>query len=303
METGGVTGQTPFLRVTDPRGRPLRWVLVRAPVVRRIDAARLADLADQGCRFAGMTSYLGFPGAGHRDERDYGAFCEAWFHCFREPDRHLPPVGPRALLSESDFVDPRVVDPGRLAGEPLPPELTADVVYVCGAQPWKQEAKQWPLARRCLAALAAEGLRVLVVDAPHDLAPPPGVRLTGPLPWQRLLAVTAQARYVLVPGILDPSPRVLAEALCLDVPVLVNRHILGGWKYVTPFTGAFFDDERDVVAAAAALRSRRPRPRSWFMARYGPAHAGRALLDLLRSLDPDLPPLTHALLVPDEAVG
>lgn len=130
---------TPFLRVTDPRGRASRWVLVRAPVTGRGAAARLGELAAAGCRFAGITSYLGFPGDGYRDQRDYGLLCEAWFHCFREPDRYLPNAGLRVLLSESDFTDPRIVDPARLdgpAGFVNGPLGSVDVVYVGGSQRW-----------------------------------------------------------------------------------------------------------------------------------------------------------------------
>jgi hypothetical protein len=30
--------------------------------------------------------------------------------------------------------------------------------------------------------------------------------------------------------VLDASPALLTEALCLDVPVVVNHRILGGWR-------------------------------------------------------------------------
>lgn len=289
----------PFLRVTGPGGDVLPWVVVRAPVVTRAQHVRLRQLADEGCRFVGATSYLGFPGAGFRDERDYGLLCEAWLHCFRDPDRFLPPNGPRARVSESDFTDPRRVDPGR-AARALPPELVADVVHVSGAEPWRQRAKNWPLAARCLRRLAEKtDLRILVVDAPPSAESLPGVTPTGPLPWPTVLAVIAAARCLFVAAVLDASPRVLAEALCLDVPVVVNRSILGGWQYVNPFTGVFFDGVDDVVPAVLEAVGAPGRPRSWFMAHHGPTRAGARVLRLLRSLDPSLPALTHVLLASD----
>lgn len=56
------------------------------------------------------------------------------------------------------------------------------------------------------------------------------------------------------------------EALCLNVPILVNRHILGGWKYVNEQTGAFFESVDDVVPAFQQLLARQSqlRPREWF---------------------------------------
>ncbi|MET9886494.1 hypothetical protein ABZZ20_25820 [Streptomyces sp. NPDC006430] len=302
---------TPFLRVTGPGGEGLPWVLVRAPIVTRAHHLRLAELARSGARFAGATSYLGFPAAPWRDERDYGLLCEAWLHCFRDPDRFLPPTGPRLLASESDFTDPLRVDPARVteaAGAagvdgPLPSRLAADVVHVAGREPWRQQAKNWPLAARCLRRVAREtGLRILVVDAPADAEPIPGVRLVGPLPWRQLLAAIAGARALFVPAVLDASPRVLAEALCLDVPVVVNRKILGGWQYVNPFTGLFFDGEDDAVQTVRAACGAGQRPRAWFGAHHGPARAGARVLRLLRTLDDSLPDhLTHVLLTPDRS--
>jgi hypothetical protein len=292
-------GTSPFARVTGPAGEVLPWVLVRAPVTTYAHHRRLTELAQEGCRFAGVTSYAGFPEAGFRDERDYGLLCEAWLHCFRSPERFLPPSGPRARLSESDFTDPLRVDPSRVGGK-LPQELVADVVHVSGAEPWREEVKNWPLAARCLRRLAREsGWRVLVVDAPRHAKPIPGVTMTGPLPWARLLSVVAAARCLFVPAVLDASPRVLAEALCLDVPVVVNREILGGWHYVNAFTGTFFDDEHDVVAAVRGLGAGR-RPRAWFIAHHGPARAGARLLRLLRPLDDGLPDVTHLLFTLDQ---
>ncbi|WP_307168171.1 hypothetical protein [Streptomyces sp. B3I7] len=285
--------------MTRPCGEVLPWVVVRAPVVTRAQHVRLNQLAAEGCRFAGATSCLGFPGAGFRDERDYGLLCEAWLHCFRDPDRFLPPNGSRARVSESDFTDPLRVDP-LLAARTLPPELVADVVHVSGAEPWRQRAKNWPLAARCLRRLAEEAhLRILVVDAPPGAEPLPGVRLTGPLEWPLLLAVIAAARCLFVPAVLDASPRVLAEALCLDVPVVVNQAILGGWQYVNPFTGIFFGGEDDVVPAVLEVVAAARRPRAWFMAHHGPVRAGARVLRLLRPLDSALPALTHVLLASD----
>lgn len=62
--------------------------------------------------------------------------------------------------------------------------------------------------------------------------------------------------------------RVIVEALCLNIPVVVNKHILGGWKYVNQYTGEFFSDSSDVVDAFARLRSPERAaelfPREWY---------------------------------------
>ncbi len=75
-------------------------------------------------------------------------------------------------------------------------------------------------------------------------------------------------RVLFAPNVHDASPRVLAEAMSLDVPILVNKYIVGGWKYVNRDTGAFFDSVDNVVDAYKDIVARQQagelRPRQWF---------------------------------------
>lgn len=56
-----------------------------------------------------------------------------------------------------------------------------------------------------------------------------------------------------IPSVSDASPRVITQALTLDLGVIVNKHIVGGWQYVNDQTGAFFSDENDVVEAVKSV--------------------------------------------------
>jgi hypothetical protein len=62
--------------------------------------------------------------------------------------------------------------------------------------------------------------------------------------------------------------RVVAEALCLGMPVMMNQHIVGGWKYINRQTGEFFSNSTDVVDSyrrlTAAERVKELSPRSWY---------------------------------------
>ena len=67
-----------------------------------------------------------------------------------------------------------------------------------------------------------------------------------------------KCRFLFVPNIADASPRVITEAICYNMPVLVNRNILGGWHYVEPgVTGEFFTP---ALHAAPRQAPRRPPP-------------------------------------------
>ena len=72
----------------------------------------------------------------------------------------------------------------------------------------------------------------------------------------------------------DASPRVVAEALSLDVAVLVNADIDGGWKYGEhEETGATFSGADDVLSSYDRIVSNYARgrlaPRRWFQENSG----------------------------------
>ena len=228
-----------------------------------------------------------FPANTESSTLDYATICEGWAHCFRAPERFLPPQQPRILLSLSDFIDPVVITPYRFAF-PNPKQVKFDFVYVCADEAWKMKAKNWPLAEKCLSRLCGQlGLRGLIVGAdPKAIPTLPNLVISPWLPYESFLHLLANSRFLFVPNELDASPRVLAEALCLNIPILVNRTLIGGWKYVTPATGVFFDDEHNVVPRARYCLTNDFRPRSWYLSQFGPRRAGRVLLDLIRQIDP-----------------
>jgi hypothetical protein len=283
----GYEAKWPFLFVVNARGESVRWAVVGSRLVSPSRQAQLVELRRSGFRFLGMTSDGAFPLDAQDDPLDYLSLCEAWCHCFREADAAFPETVPRISLSLSDFTDGRRVSPERAASVPGP---TYDLVYVCANEPWKRAAKNWDLAQRCIPVLCAElGLRALIVCAPPDAAIcGRSVTAAPALPWDLLLGYIARARFLFVPNAADASPRVLAEALCLDRPILVHRNILGGWHYVNAFTGAFFGGVEDVVAAARKCLAVTGSPRRWFRANHGPELAGARLLALVRALDPGL---------------
>ena len=55
-----------------------------------------------------------------------------------------------------------------------------------------------------------------------------------------------KSKFIFLPNEKDASPMVLTEALASDVPTLLNKNILGGWKYINNETGEFFNDENDL---------------------------------------------------------
>lgn len=275
----------PIQRVLTQTRDTTGWAIVHAPVQSPHRMRLLADLRREGTHFVGMSSDTTFPRSDSRGPIDYTYLCEAWCHCSRAPDEFLPAGMPRIRLSLSDFVHSQeIVELSRTE----PSSAPFDFVHVTAAEPWKAEAKGWPLALRCLPRLAAElGLRGLVVGAPgSSVLPIQGVIWRPFLPRAQFLSLLARARFLFVPNDTDASPRVIAEALSLDVPLLMNRGMLGGWHYLNRRTGVAFDSESDVaVGALGCLEKTTWRCRAWFEAYHGPNRSGTRLARLLSRLD------------------
>lgn len=85
----------------------------------------------------------------------------------------------------------------------------------------------------------------------------------------QFLGALSEARVCLFPNRNDASPRVISEALCMNMPVLVNSEIVGGWKYVNRDTGRFFNDGNFDVALEDCLElATDPKCHRWFTENY-----------------------------------
>ncbi len=288
----------PLRYIVDGEGRDTGFCFLRGPVEAYSGAEPVLARLQEDHRLLGLTSMGPFP----LYHQAYGpvppravptdgwarpavAACEGWAHCFRSPDDYLPPEPPRVMISGSDFTDPEGV--WKVATEDRRPGKRWDIVYSCLNNDFNEVQKNWDLAKACVARLAAlKGLRILLAGraTASDVPLLPGVETCGVLTRGDFLQLLARARLVFFPNVMDASPRVITEALSLDIPVLVNQDILGGWKYVTPQTGRFFTDETDVVDAALDVLSGSYEPRAWYTENHGPQKTGARLAEFIREV-------------------
>jgi hypothetical protein len=279
----------PFLAVTDRTGRSNGWCVLGGPLRKQPDLDTYHALR-RSFRFVGFTSYVTFPSVKEGLISDYESLCDGWCHCFREPDLYISPGAPRQLISESDFVDHRSISPDKIC-EGNDPGKDFDFIYVCLPGQWKEMTKNWALAKRCLSRLCYDlnlkGIllgRWQILDLPFHR----NLTIVGDVPHKKILEYVRRSRLLFVPSIMDASPRILAEALCLDVPILVNEQILGGWKYVSASSGVFFRSEDDVADAALRCLEAGFQPRKWFRENYGPEPSSSRLSAFLGGLDSDV---------------
>ena len=98
-----------------------------------------------------------------------------------------------------------------------------------------------------------------------------------------------KSRFLFVPNISDASPRVITEAICYNIPVLVNKNILGGWHNVIPsVTGEFFTDETDLSYHLSKILNNQYQPRNWFQENRGKTNSGKLLAKFLIDNFPDI---------------
>lgn len=274
-----------------------RVMAISGPLRTAEESEAMAGYLRSGYRFLGVSSYQNFPQplinpyeyeqASRFDFfAEYADVCLGWLHCFRDPHKYLPQGLPRLFLAESDFTDPERIRPDRVDHVVLPREKNYDFAYVCGAGPWNEFCRNWALAKECLRLATENGFTAAVFgrDSLDELTGSSGLTLFPYLSWYEFQQQLARCRRLLVPNVYDASPRLLAEALCQDIPVMVNRNILGGWHYVERPSGVFFSSAADFGTALEKLLRRRLRPREYYRRLFGPGYARRRLGQFVRKL-------------------
>ena len=89
-----------------------------------------------------------------------------------------------------------------------------------------------------------------------------------------------RSEFLFLPQVHDASPRVATQALALNIPLLMNYNLMGGWKYLTERTGEYFHDLSDLRDAIGRLKANKARydPRKFIDETGGDEVAGPILL-------------------------
>ena len=116
------------------------------------------------------------------------------------------------------------------------------------------------------------------------------IELQDFLPYHEFQEKMKQSRYLFVPNIYDASPRVVAEAIIKDLPVLMNSSIVCGSKYINYETGELFTDENDIRYSLKKLLAKKDQisPKNWWKENYSRQISGKKLRDFLYTQYPDI---------------
>jgi hypothetical protein len=263
---------------------------------------RFDDYNANGIKLVGITAYKSFPKPITDDSGDsettYDSFnyfekIHHWFSCFKDPEFYGFNTKVHKLidLSESDFYD---------ANDSSHLEKKYDLIYICLGDDdktcpmngWNSINRNFKLALACFPILIHElKLRILVIGRENcGLEKLYGDQITvmGFLPWNEFQDKIRESRILFVPNIYDASPRVIAESLSQGLPVLMNRAIVCGSKYIVHQTGELFTDENDIRGAIQKLLARMPtmNTANWWKQNYSRKKSGEKLRNAIEEWFP-----------------
>jgi glycosyltransferase involved in cell wall biosynthesis len=307
-----------IINIYDNKGNKINMALCVAPM--NENDRKKYDTYKDKILFLGMTSYLEYPNVisnpsdlyhdpKHKTWKfDYKNNFAGWFYCFKDPDNYFPIHIPKLLLSESDFVDAKSIKPDKTSKKKY------DFIYICHKynkddkqcpDDWVTYNKNWKFTLKCLYKMCVNfKLKGLLVGRMGCKIPPSCekyIDTTEKLPWKELLKKYNECKFVFVPNIYDASPRIITEAMATNLPILLNKNILGGWKYINKQTGVFFNNIDDLSTQLQKLLDNLDTftPRKYIIENYGIVHSGKKMLEFIKkhysyqlNLSPDIQYIT-----------
>ena len=226
----------------------------------------------------------------------YFDLVRGWCHCFRNPEQYFKDTQiPRILLSESDFANYLNLKPDPLI------EKKYDFIYICLKDNdtcddgWQSYNRNWELGKKCIDIMCnkynLKGLLVGRINCQLPSGCHQLMELTDKMVYSDFIKMYNQCRFIFLPNQTDASPRVLTEAMCFDLPALVNYDIVGGWKYINDQTGELFVNEHDFDGALSKFLNRlngnQYKPREYFSNNYGIRNSGSQLLEFIKQCIPE----------------
>lgn len=229
-----------YLGIKDDYNKSRNFIIVRRPPPEKYKKVWLRITKLYKGRILGISSNRYFP----KDVQYVTDHASGWFHCFRDTKDILPDNLPCILLSESDFTKPDILQYSSKKKE-------FDIVYSC--KKGQKKTKNFGLFMRCLPKLKDYKIHLMLhgfsnkeihfINKKYN-----NVFITTKSFGRReFFRQLSRSRVGFFPNETDASPRVLTECLAMNMPVVVNKNIVGGWKYINPNTGYFFQDENDVM--------------------------------------------------------
>lgn len=298
--------KSPLKNIVDDQDRILNVCFINYPFTDKKKYETFLKAKKKGMYFIGISSYINFPCITenkyditsdknhHTWKYNYFDFVIGWFHCFRNPDICIPKNIPKELISESDFSRYENYEYKNIKKE-------YDFIYIClkdndmCTSGWQSESRNWDLAKKCIDIMCnkykLKGLLIGRINCKLPKSCHQLLKTTDFLKYHDFMSKYNKCSFIFLPNILDASPRVLTEALCHNLPCLVNKNIVGGWKYVNKNTGEFFSSEKDFENSLKILlnnmKDNKYSPRKYFINNHGVKHEGKRIIEFIKKNIPN----------------
>jgi hypothetical protein len=296
----------PFQPVRDEKGRLVNVMLVKSSSGLPEEKAAYEKYKND-ILFLGIMSYETFPfptpnpyAIKEFEQDEYIDKFPGWLNMYRNPDEIFPNQVKVVQMSQSDFGLPTVhyqkeVDEGK--------HITRfDFAYVMSngggefndeCTGWGPQAKNFTFAKEALEAMCGELGTTGVLLATRDSWETKACEIpasckskvlqTPFVSFNETMDYFRQSRFLFIPQVYDASPRVVTQAMTLNLPVLMNRNIIGGWKYINDKTGEFFHDMSDLRESLDSITENLGsyEPRKYITANYGNERYGKKFRDFV----------------------
>ena len=289
----------PFLNIVDENGFFVDIVCIRGPLDNKEDIISFEKYKKQNKLIIGCSSYLSFPNKCMNSICDYRTsffkgerldkLVDGWLHPFKD-DEGIN-TDKKLLLSESDFVDSmNVLKKYDIASK----TIKYDFICYCPSDDtscdggWNHHNKNWKLAKETIeVACNVHGLKGILIgrlNCPLNINKGQLERHEK-LEYYEFIKKISESKFIIISSYEDASPRVIGEALLLNTPILVNKDIIGGWKYVNQETGIFYDSST-IEESIKEIVKNNYNPRKHFLDNYGMKNSGKILRDFIVDIDP-----------------
>lgn len=290
-------------------------VFITHPFTRDECIVQYNNAKNKGVHFLGLSSYSEFPGEisnvhdllhdRNNDawtKYDYFKLTRGWLSCFREENnkKWIKQGFPCVNIAESDFANFEQHIPDTSIKKEY------DFIYICLKDGDKKEGdKDCPLAwqnyvhnfeqtRKLLDIMCEKfklkGLLVGRIGCQmpkncHNL-----MELTDFMQYHDFIKQYNKCRFMLNFNGSDASARCTTESMCFNLPILMNKDILGGWHYINDQTGEFVDlynfesFEKTLTKFLNKLNNNEYHPRDWFIKNYGKYNSGKRLLTFVQEV-------------------
>lgn len=312
-----------FRPVRTQTGQQVNIILVHSPF-QNSHEEQLYERHKNELLFIGISSLEDFPlpppnpfSAKFPKDKYVGLF-PGFLNMYRHPEEIYPSHVKYLDMSQSDFCLPGAFEPMEKKWDFTFSGSDQDIGNAMESEcvGWSMFAKNWSFAKQALEVMCGElGMTGVLVatrskDDKRRCSIPKvcegKILQTTYISQDQFWLYVRQSRFLFLPQMHDASPRVSAQALALDVPLLMNKNLIGGWKYVTEKSGEYFNDMSDFRESATKIvRNAQAggvyEPRKWVLENYGDENSGLKLKKWIDDKFPDrvkLPEGTR-LLIPN----